>query len=111
MTTCRVPQRYHAHIYEAPRGPGLLALRVRATKQLGGVEVGRLHKGPIGPHTRAMFQIAFEPEQLRNVLPWLMHHRGESPVLIHPVHGDPRREHSEDALWLGAPVALDLDIF
>lgn len=111
MTDVLNPHAYHAHVYRAASGPELRDLHAKARAELKNVTVGRLHDEPIGPHTRAMFQIALAPDQLEHVLPWLLGHRGDCPVLIHPVHGDEYREHSQDALWLGSPLMLDLEIF
>ena len=108
----RTPSAYHAHIYDA--NADLEALRTRAEEDLGqpGIaRVGRLRPRPVGPHTQPMFQIAFAPEALATMLPWLMQHRGARSVLIHPVHGDVRREHERDAMWLGAPLEINLAVF
>ena len=110
--TQRTPTAYHAHIYDA--NADLDALRRLAEQDLGAsglARVGRLRPAPVGPHTQPMFQLAFAPEALPTLLPWLLEHRGNRSVLIHPVHGDVRREHEADAMWLGAPLEIDLSVF
>lgn len=100
---------FHAHIYfdTASRD---VAARVR--EELGArfdVQLGRWHDKPIGPHSKAMYQVAFLPNQFGNVVPWLMLNRGGLDILIHPETGDDVRDHTEHSLWLGKQLELDID--
>ncbi|MFT5443898.1 MAG: aromatic ring-cleaving dioxygenase [Myxococcota bacterium] len=108
---------YHAHLYStspdssAGGDPELTEIYARAGRELDGVQVGRLHHEPIGPHPRKMFQLAFSRADIVFMLPWLIEHRAAHSVLIHPVLGNALLEHTEAALWLGPPLELDVSLF
>lgn len=104
---------YHAHVYARPGALAeeLAGLHRRAQQELSEDRVGRLREEPVGPHPVAMFQIALEPARLAGLVPWLLAHHGDRSILIHPLHGDHLREHSDDALWIGPRLELDLSFF
>src|SRR4028118_1251408 len=67
---------FHADIYfDTDRRDA--AARVREGLARFGVQLGRWHDKPIGPHPHAMYQVAFLPDQFGKVVPWLMIHREE----------------------------------
>ena len=100
---------YHAHVYftEASR------LRAAALREAIGrrfaATLGRWHDRPIGPHTRGMYQVAFAPETLAVLLPWLMLSRDGLDILVHPETGDEVADHTAHALWLGERLPLRLE--
>lgn len=100
---------FHAHIYydAASRHK---AARVR--EGLGArfdVRLGSWHDEPVGPHTKAMYQVAFSPNQFGKVVPWLMLNREGLDVLVHPETGDTVGDHLDRSVWLGEKLELNID--
>ncbi len=102
---------YHAHVYYDPS-----ATRDRAERVRAGIEkrfparLGRWHDRPVGPHARAMFQVAFDAAAFAALVPWLMLNRQGLVVFVHPNTGRPRDDHLKHALWMGAVLPLKADI-
>ena len=102
---------FHAHIYfdTASRD---VAARIR--EGLGArfdVQLGRWHEKPIGPHPKAMYQVAFLPNQFGKVVSWLMLNREGLDILIHPETGDDLGDHTDRSLWLGNKLELNTKVF
>ena len=100
---------WHAHIYYDPAATRSQAERLRA--QLAGrfprLQIGRWHDSPVGPHTRAMFQILFAPDDFAAVVPFLAFARGGLSILVHADGTDDgRKAHIEQAIWMGEPLPL-----
>ncbi len=100
---------FHAHVYfdTASRDT---AARVRDS--LGAkfdVRLGRWHDKLIGPHPKAMYQVAFLPDQFSKVVPWLMLNREGLDILIHPETGDDVKDHTDHSLWLGEKLELNIE--
>ena len=101
---------FHAHIY-FDTGSRDVAARVR--EGLGArfdVQLGRWHDKPIGPHPKAMYQVAFLPNQFSKVVPWLMLNREGLDILIHPETGDDLGDHTDRSLWLGNKLELNIEV-
>ena len=97
---------YHAHIYyDAISRPRAAQLREWVQAQFT-VRMGRWHDVPVGPHPCAMYQIAFAPDQLPTLVPFLMMNRMGLTVLLHPQSGRPRDDHTLNAVWMGAVLPL-----
>jgi aromatic ring-cleaving dioxygenase len=101
---------YHAHIYYEDAASRAIAAEIREAIAAGfQVAMGRWRDEPVGPHPKPMYQVAFGPSEFARLVPWLMlNHRGLS-VLIHPETGDDPTDHSENALWLGQKLPLDIE--
>jgi DOPA 4,5-dioxygenase len=103
---------YHAHIYYDPASTRERAarLRQRVAAAFPDAVIGRWHDELVGPHLRAMFQIAFPPTMLATFLPWLMLNRDGLTILLHPETGNAYADHTDHAAWLGGVLPLKLDV-
>ncbi len=100
---------WHAHIYYDPATTRSQAERLRAqlANRFPGLQIGRWHDSPVGPHTRAMFQILFGPEYFAEVVPFLAFARAGLSILVHADGTeDGRKAHLEQAIWMGEPLPL-----
>jgi DOPA 4,5-dioxygenase len=93
---------YHAHIYfNSPETRAIAAeLREQISERFS-AQMGRWHDVNVGPHSRAMYQVAFTPDIFPKLVPWLMLNARGLSVLIHPNTDSPHDDHVEHALWLG----------
>jgi DOPA 4,5-dioxygenase len=99
---------YHAHIYYDPAATRAKAERLREqVAERFRVQLGRWHDKPVGPHPRAMFQIAFGTELFASLVPWLMLNRDGLAVFVHPNTSRPRDDHLLHAIWMGEILPLD----
>ena len=101
---------YHVHVYYNPETKPV-AERLRDT--IAGkfaVKVGGLSDEPRGPHPISQFVVIFEAPEFQNIVPWLMLNREGLDVLVHPLTESSYDDHSKNALWLGTPVPMQLEI-
>lgn len=99
---------YHAHIYFEGASQRLEAEALR--EEIGQrflVLIGSWHDRPVGPHTRSMYQIAFNPAEFAVLVPWLMINRRGLAILVHPNTGRPKHDHLTHALWLGERLNIN----
>jgi len=101
---------YHAHVYYSA-ATRRIAERLRDTI-IGKfpVEPGSFSDEPRGPHPISQFNIIFQTGEFQKLVPWLMLNREGLDVLIHPLTESSYDDHSKNALWMGTPVPMRLDI-
>jgi aromatic ring-cleaving dioxygenase len=97
---------WHAHVYyDSDSRPRAAALRDQVIATLG-VECRDLADAPRGPHPVPQFRFSFTARQFADIVPWLMLNRGGLDVLVHPLTKNSHADHSDYAIWLGAPKEL-----
>jgi DOPA 4,5-dioxygenase len=57
-----------------------------------------------------MYQVAFLPSEFGKVVPWLMLHREDLNILVHPETGDDVADHTLHSLWLGEKLELNVEV-
>ena len=101
---------YHAHVYyDSTTRPTAERLRDAIISRFA-VRPGAFSDEPIGPHPISQFSVIFEAPEFQNVVPWLMLNREGLDVLVHPMTASSYDDHSKNALWLGTPVPMRLEI-
>ena len=101
---------YHAHVYyNAETKPQAASLREAILAKFH-VEPGGFSDEPRGPHPISQFNVIFKNEEFQNVVPWLMLNRDGLDVLVHPLTDSNYDDHSKNAMWLGTPVPLKLEV-
>ena len=100
---------HHAHIYYENEAQRAIAAEIREYVEGNfDVTMGRWRDVPVGPHPKPMFQVAFVPNDLERLVPWLMLNRRGLSVLIHPETGDHVLDHRDFPIWLGEKLDLDI---
>lgn len=56
---------------------------------------------------KGSYEVWCPKEYFSRVYSWFILHRGIHSVLIHPLTKEQLLDHSERAVWMGAPVPLD----
>lgn len=100
---------YHAHVYYRPETRAQAAELREALASRFEVTLGRWHDALVGPHTRSMYQVAFAPDQLAGLVPFLMLAHGDLDILVHAETGDELADHARHAFWLGEKLDLKLE--
>ena len=103
-------QDYHAHVYYDPGSKDRAALLRQWVEERFAVRMGSWHDAPVGPHVQAMYQIAFTPDLLPTLAPFLMLNRMGLTVLLHPQSGRPRDDHTMHAVWMGQVLPVKTDV-
>jgi aromatic ring-cleaving dioxygenase len=101
---------YHAHVYYSPTTKPVAARLREAIIENFSVEPRDLSDEPRGPHPISQFNVVFNAEEFQNLVPWLMLNREGLDVLVHPLTASSYDDHSKNALWLGTPVPMKLDV-
>ena len=101
---------YHAHVYyNAETRTVAEGLRNTIINRFT-VEPGAFSDEPRGPHPISQFNVIFRTEEFQKIVPWLMLNHEGLDVLIHPLTDSSYDDHSKNALWIGTPVPMRLDV-
>jgi aromatic ring-cleaving dioxygenase len=109
-TETTVIDSYHAHIYYDPATRDAAAKLREWVERRFNVRMGSWHDVPVGPHTQAMYQIAFETDLFPTLVPVLMLNRQGLTVLVHPETGRPRDDHLVRSIWMGEVLAINSEV-
>ena len=109
MSSTALILSWHAHVYFDPATRNTAEALRQGIAERFSVQLGRWHEVPVGPHTSAMYQVAFAIAQFAAFVPWLMLNRDGLDVLVHPNTLAPRDDHLSHALWLGHVLPLRED--
>jgi len=101
---------WHAHIYYEPQTREAAAHLREGVAERFAARVGSWHDEPVGPHTAAMYQLAFAADEFATLVPWLMLNRAGLSILVHPMTGDALADHTGHALWLGPSLPVKEDV-
>jgi DOPA 4,5-dioxygenase len=101
-------QEYHAHVYfDAGTRQRAAELRDKVEQRFT-ARIGPLRDGPAGPHLFTQYSIAFDAEQFSTLVPFLMMNRMGLTLLVHPLSGRSRDDHTVNAMWAGEILPVDL---
>jgi aromatic ring-cleaving dioxygenase len=101
---------FHAHVYYDSETKAKATELRQAILAKFKVEPGGFSDEPAGPHPISQFNVIFETGEFQHIVPWLMLNRDGLDVLVHPLTESSYDDHSKNALWLGTPVPMKLDI-
>lgn len=101
---------FHAHIYfsGADARAHAFHLRERLLADFGGT-AGGVRETAGGPHPEPDLLVHIPVGRFADAVPFLMLNRAGLSILVHPETGEPVRDHTDNALWLGPPLALNVD--
>jgi aromatic ring-cleaving dioxygenase len=105
-------QAFHAHVY-FDLSQTVMATKVRETI-IAAIPtltyMGELIPMPIGPHPKPMFELHVPAANIEASTAKINALRQGLSVLIHPVQHDEIAAHTADAIWLGEPLKLNIEI-
>ena len=105
-----VHDQYHAHVYyDETTGEFAKSPCTDIGKRFG-LEIGRFHDKPIGPHPCWSCQIKFSAEDFDILIPWLDENRNGLTILVHGLSDDDLADHTDHAYWLGKAETLNLEM-
>ncbi len=115
MATGRQPvnayEHYHAHVYFDALTSEFAKRLCREIGERFGLEVGRHHERPVGPHPCWSCQVSFDARDFDTLIPWLEANRKGLDVLVHGLTGNDMADHTDHAYWLGEAHPLKVEIF
>ena len=102
---------FHAHVYFDAIDSSKARRICEACRDAFGVEMGRVHERPVGPHPDGSCQLRFGPDKFAEVATWLAFNREGLVVFVHPNTGHELEDHRDHAMWMGMIRPLNLSRF
>ncbi|MBS99501.1 MAG: 4,5-dioxygenase [Oceanospirillaceae bacterium] len=102
---------YHAHVYYHAETFEQARVLCEGAVEHFGIQMGRMHQKPVGPHPDWSCQLTVPTERIGEVLGWLTLNRDGLIVFIHPDTGNDLVDHRDRQIWLGEDRPLKLDQF
>ena len=105
-------EEFHFHLY-FDTGTRVSALGIR--QQLVETAAFRyqlppVRERPMGPHRWPIWSIWTDQANFAAATLWMMRHHGQHSVLVHPNIDDGGKDHTDHAMWLGAPQPLNVGV-
>lgn len=101
---------WHAHVYFEPDQLDRACAVCEAARDRFGIQMGRMHVDPVGPHPTGSCQLTVPPEKFSDVTSWLALNRDGLTVFTHAETGDVMADHTQHVVWLGESQALRIDV-
>ena len=101
---------WHAHVYFEPDQIERARALCEATRDRFGIQMGRMHVRPVGPHPTGSCQLTVPPDKFAKVTAWLALNRDGLTVFAHAETGDVMADHTEHVVWLGESQTLRLEV-
>ena len=101
---------WHAHVYFEPDQLDRARAVCEAARDRFGIEMGRIHADPVGPHPTGSCQLSVPPEKFSDITSWLALNRDGLTVFTHAETGDVMADHTQHVVWLGESQPLRIDI-
>lgn len=102
---------FHVHVYYDQESLELAKTTCDSMRDRFGVEMGRMHEKPVGPHPCWSCQMRVPSEKIGPVMVWLCTNRAGLTIFCHPETGNSLADHADHAIWMGQMLDLDLSIF
>ncbi|MGE3245311.1 MAG: DOPA 4,5-dioxygenase family protein [Beijerinckiaceae bacterium] len=107
--TAQTMPGFHAHVYFGPETVQKAREICSRCSDIFGIQMGRVHEKPVGPHPDFSCQLTIPPEKVGDVLSWLSRNRDGLVVFSHPRTDNALKDHTDHAIWMGAVRPLVLD--
>ena len=110
-------REFHFHVYffqsNAEHRARAMALRERILQlntsgYFTAVPLARINDEPRGPHPTGSYEVWVPCESFWRVYQFFLKERNGLSVLVHPLTRQEIADHTERAVWMGAPLPLDM---
>ena len=101
---------WHAHVYFTEAELDRARAVCEGARDRFGIQMGRMHPGPVGPHPTGSCQLSVPPDKFADVTAWLTLNRDGLTVFTHAETGDAWTDHTRHVVWLGDSQPLRLEV-